>query len=499
MEGLWCAISSSWQQLLLMLMKWHSVCEPPLQYARLLDADPKWHPNNEAQMRSRCEGKDGGSAVCVPACPPRPSCMALRSLARSLSSSVAKVIPGNVTVHIWEGKRDHNLGTSSGKPWGLPLSSQVCSVPHCDRLKVTVCNIGNIPVDSDYKVRVGAFTDQSDVSWTIKQSINIRRSRLIAPTFTLSSTSNSVRVQIHRKQILKEIFTNGVKYTIYLWPTGQKNQKHVSVWKPMIIECDQVEIVTDKGWIIISNSADTKNRIVKDSERRGSLDSGVSVEHLSISSVKTEEENREGQVDSGCGSLKGTEGSGNMSIVSRQRSTYKTHKNKEEEDSGLGLSHHEGSLSLKGEDTGLLNEVEVKNGYQSQSPSSVDVLNDTDSNMAAPSAGYRSGQVTCTCTEHEYCMWCKFKNSFTQNSESETQPLTDFRQMPDAHLGSSSYSKETSLMETVTLLNMEVQMMESVMSEKNCAESSVILCSCPLQDITHTGSFTLQNMELTFS
>lgn len=48
--------------------------------------------------------------------------------------------------------------------------------------------------------------------------------KLIAPTFSLSYTSYSVHVKIHKKQILDELFAYGVQYTTYLWPNGQENQ-----------------------------------------------------------------------------------------------------------------------------------------------------------------------------------------------------------------------------------------------------------------------------------
>lgn len=277
----------------------------------------------------------------------------------------------------------------------------------------------------------------------------------------------------------------------------------------MIIKSDQVETVTDKGWIVITNSPDTKKSIEfteEYKERRGSLDSGVSIAqlHLSVSSAKMEGQTEDVQVDSGCGSLKGSEVSG----VTRQFSISEIHcsgKNEGTEDSGLGLGHHEVPGSLEREDTGLLTEVVVGAGYRSQSPSSVDVQNDMDSNMAAPSAGYRSGQVTCMCSDHEYCIWCKFKNHFTEDCQLVIQSQTDFRQIDDGNSVSSSYLKK-SLMQTVNVSNMEVPMTEPTLSDNNCTES-LILLSCPILlqnekkrgSIMHTKSFTLDNMELTFS
>lgn len=284
----------------------------------------------------------------------------------------------------------------------------------------------------------------------------------------------------------------------------------------MVIKSDHVETVTNKGWIVITNNADTKNCIdftEQDKERRGSLDSGVSIEqlHLSVNSAKTEGQIGDPLMDSGCESLKGTEASGSVRRLTRQFSIHEIHcngKNEGTEDSGLGLGNHDVSGSLEREDTGLLSKVVVGVGYRSQSPSSVDVQNDMDSNMAALSAGYKSGQVKCMCSDHEYCIWCKFKNVFTEDSQQVTQSQTDFRQSGNGNseMMSSSYLKK-GFMETVNLLNMEVPMTEPVLSDNNCTESSLILLSCPLllhnerkqDNIMHTSSFTLDNMELTFS
>lgn len=283
----------------------------------------------------------------------------------------------------------------------------------------------------------------------------------------------------------------------------------MNVWKPMIIKSDHVETVTDKGWIVSTSDTDIKKRIPiseEDKERRESLDSGVSIEqmHLSVSSANTEGQTEDVQVDSGCGSLKGTEISGRVTRVTRQFSMHKIHcsdKNEETEDSGLGLDHHEVSGSQEREDTRLLSKVVVGAGYRSQSPSSVDVQNDMDSNMAAPPAGYRSGLVTCMCSDHEYCIWCKSKNPFR-----DCQPVTQSQTDIDNGTVSSSYRKKSQL-QTGQFLNMEVPTTELALSDNNCAESSLSFLSCQLllqnekkqESIMPSKSFTLENMELTFS
>lgn len=286
----------------------------------------------------------------------------------------------------------------------------------------------------------------------------------------------------------------------------------------MIVKSDEVETVTEKGWIIINNS-DTKRSFAiteEDKERRESLDSGVSIDplQLSVSNAKTEEQTEDVQVDSGCESLKGTEVSGSVRRVTRQFFIQELHcsgENEESEDSGLGLGHHEVSASLESEDTRLLSKVVVGAGYRSQSPSSVDVLNDMDSadidtNIAAPSAGYRSGQVTCMCSDHEYCIWCKFKNAYTDGCQTVPESQTDFRQIHDVISMSSSYMKKM-VVQTVCCFNTEIPKSELELIDNNCTESSPMLLSCPVfvqneekQDSSvPTRTFTLDNMELTFS
>lgn len=275
----------------------------------------------------------------------------------------------------------------------------------------------------------------------------------------------------------------------------------------MIIECDQVETVTDKGWIIITNNTDTKKSgelIEEDKERRESLDSGVSIEHLqlSISNAKTKVGgNGDVQVDSGCESLKGTESDEGVRRATRQFSMHDIHisvKNEGTEDSGLGLGHHDGSGSLEGDDIGPLSKVEVGDGYRSQSPSSVNVQNDMGLNKAAPSAGYRSGQVACKCSDHEYCIWCKIRTPFTADCRLVTR--SDSGQTNVGNSESSSSLK--SLMQTVNLLNMDIPLTEPVLLDNTCAESAVILWPRSLllqNEKKHTKSFTLNNIELTFS
>ncbi|XP_072547413.1 interleukin-10 receptor subunit alpha [Salminus brasiliensis] len=530
--------------------------------------------------------------------------------------------PQNVTVHLWEGNVTVTWDPPQKNPRGCLYTVQVSNymvnpwvwenVTKCNLLHDTVCNIGTLINESEERVvRVVVHTSQGTF-YSSNRKFNIKRSKLLPPSFTLLSTTFSVQVKIHRKQ-LSGIFPYGLDYTAYLWPEGQNNQTQsgsdtdedgdirfsslqpwqvycvrvqvksesgarnmssvqciqlpidmaliiyfvflgllgfvtvlmifvccflrrpikmpdslkpvVNKWQPMTIGLDKVETVTDKGWILFTNKNEEKRQTSEekidlteeDKDWRESLDSGVSMEKLQPSANNTEadEQTRDIQEDSGCGSLKGTEGSGSgrratEELLSLDEISHDS-RNERREDSGLGMGHREVSSSLEGEDSGLLSEVVIGDGYRSQSPSSVDVKNETsepcdmDTNMAAPLDGYRSGQVTCMCLDHEYCVWCKFKKPLTEDRQSVTQVQTDLGQIVDGDSAISNYRKN--LIQTVNLLSMEESVSQSMFPQSDMStETSPFLFPCPLllhngenqACITDANSFTLEDVKLTF-
>lgn len=288
----------------------------------------------------------------------------------------------------------------------------------------------------------------------------------------------------------------------------------------MTVGSIQVETVTDRGWLLITDRKEEKGFISEDKtefteeekDRRESLDSGVSMQqlHSPVCNTKGDVQIGNMQEDSGCGSLKGSEGSGSVrrdtgELFSLDEISHEG-RNEGREDSGLGLSHREESASLEGEDNGLLSEIVVGDGYRSQSPSSMDVKNENpgtcnmDANMAAPSCGYRSGQVTCMCSEHEYCLWCKFRKPLSQ---SVTPLPTNFNQTicdtDDGNLASSNYRKKN-----INLLGMEDTQLVFPESDMNTETSFLFSCPLLLQSeenqacITDTNSFTLDDVKLAF-
>ncbi|XP_062872562.1 interleukin-10 receptor subunit alpha [Trichomycterus rosablanca] len=534
-----------------------------------------------------------------------------------------EVIPGNVTVHIWEGNVTVTWDPPQKNPGGCLYQVQMSTsespsvwvnVSQCSLLTSTICNVGYLSSDLKFKVRVGIPVTQNNISWSTTKYNNMRKSQLFAPTFELSSTSYSVQVKIHRKQMLENVFPYGVQYTSYVWPDGQENKTMIksdddmddngeinfnalqslqvycvrikveststfatnispvhciklpldltlvfgmillgllsivapvmlfvcfmkrpremptalkpvaSGWRPMTIGPVQVETVNNKGWILIADTAtkmQTSDKITEyseeDNERRESLDSGVSMDHLNLSESGSDtiihEPVPDISVDSGCGSLKLTEGcQSGTGDAGAQYSPQNTHRRGRheggEEDSGLGMGHQfQISDSLEGEEGGLLSEVVVGDGYRSQSPSSVDETtpNETtqlcgiETNIAFPSCGYRSGgQVTCMCSDHEYCIWCKSKKPSIEDSP----------QTQESHSSVPIYLKKGHV-QTETFCNVKNEHEQSVFvwENVNYTDSCQFLLSCrpllqnekPQSCLLNTQPFTLDDVELTFS
>ncbi|XP_066539459.1 interleukin-10 receptor subunit alpha [Hoplias malabaricus] len=477
--------------------------------------------------------------------------------------------PQNVIVHIWEGNVTVTWDPPQESPVGnfyvVQLSDYSVTpnvwhnVSNCNQLTGTTCNIGKLPPDSQFHVKIGVM-HRGSYSWSIRRMINIKRSQLLPPSFSLLSTPFSVVVRVQRKN-LDNIFPYGLVYTVHLWPEGKENQTQydddadendemkfsslqplqvycvlvevktesgvsntspkqciklpiditliicfvflgllgfasvliffvccflkrprkmpaalkpiVNRWQPMIVGSVHVETVIEKGWLLFTNKeevnipvSDEKTAFTeKEKDWRESMDSGVSMEQInsSISNTRTDGQIGEIQEDSGCGSLKGTEGSGSISRTKGElQSLDEIHhggKSEGREDSGLGLNHQGVSSSLEGGESGLLSEVIFGDGYRSQSPSSVDMNNETcDMDMAAPSGGYRSGRVVCMCSDNEYCIWCKSKKPLIEDCQSVAALQANFSQTTcntvDGTTANSNYQMNN-LIRTVNFLGMD--------------------------------------------
>lgn len=279
----------------------------------------------------------------------------------------------------------------------------------------------------------------------------------------------------------------------------------VNGWLPMNVGQTEVESVTQKGWLLNSNKIAEKTKAFDEieelsedeKERRESTDSGVSIGQQD--SIKNRPQREE---DSGCGSLTGTEdslssgrrsleelpfldGGGNSSSVEGTR-----------EDSGLGIQTQDISDKPKPMHDDLLSEIVViGDGYRSQSPSAeaeteTTIQCDEDANMVSRINGYRSGQVTCLCSDSETCMWCKTRKHLTDcDSFSHKQTVNDNDR--------SSYLKKSPL-ETVNMFGLD-----DLSCHSDKTEESSLFITCPLllkePYKLDTLPLTLGDVELTFT
>ncbi|KAG7470827.1 hypothetical protein MATL_G00117920 [Megalops atlanticus] len=161
-----------------------------------------------------------------------------------------------------------------------------------------------------------------------------------------------------------------------------------SNWRPLSLNEVPVEVVTDKGWLLLGRKTEGKGGEMAEKmrmaekeegeERRGSMDSGVSMDQPS-----SEKDGEEGVMrqreDSGCGSLGESDGnssnirgvSGKLPLLGGKNTRHGT---QQKEGSGMGVGcQYSGAQSMEGEDCEHPPEVEVVmgDGYRCQRPSFV--------------------------------------------------------------------------------------------------------------------------------
>ncbi|XP_056118460.1 interleukin-10 receptor subunit alpha [Rhinichthys klamathensis goyatoka] len=509
---------------------------------------------------------------------------------------------GNVTA-LWdppEGAPIHAVYQVQQAPYFGHNSSKWDIVPECNMTTETRCELGNLLFKPEMKIKV-ELQGNGNFSWSAVRRIRLYLSKLLAPEFDLSSTANMVKVKIHRKPFLQELFNNGPSYSAILYPKGQESQAitvsddddedgeveftslplwqeycvHVKVemissdvsntslprciypsadmsmviymavigvvgvmtffifvvcfflrrpgkmpavlksavngWHPMHVGLIQVETVTDKGWVVNTMAEKSKafyedeELSEDDKERRESTDSGVSVgQQNSLKNRGTD--GHTGDEDSGCGSLTGTDDSGLSG--GRRRSLEElpfldggvnSSNSKRKDDSGLGMVNKDDSDNLQGADGDLSEIVVGGDGYRSQSPSAdaeskATVPYDVDTKMASPSSGYRSGHVTCSCSDFETCIWCKTRKLLTDSGSLSHEKLST----TDNDNDRPSYLKKSPV-QTVNALGLGDL---SSQSDENSSELSLfITCPLLLQEPCQldTLPLTLGDIELTFT
>ncbi|ROL44001.1 hypothetical protein DPX16_10285 [Anabarilius grahami] len=489
---------------------------------------------------------------------------------------------GNVTV-LWdppEGAPVHALYQVKQAPY-LASHGEWDIVPECNMTTETRCELGNLLFEPEMKIKIELLEGNGNFSWSEVRRIRLYQSKLFAPEFDLSSTTNMVKVKIHRKPYLKDLFNYGPSYSAILYPKGQESEEYcvrvkvemtsndvsntslprciypsadmslvismafvgvvgvmtffmfavcfflrrpgkmpavlksaVNGWHPMNVGLIQVETVTDKGWLLTSNKIVVKGKSFdedmdlsdEDKERRESTDSGVSVgQQHSLKKRGTGEHT--GEEDSGCGSLTGTEDSLSSGRRSLEELPFldrgvNSSNGERKDDSGFGMGNQDDSGNLNGVDHDLLSEiVVVGDGYRSQSPSAdaeseAAVSCDVDTTMASPSCGYRSGHVTCLCSDFETCIWCKARKPLTDSQSLSHEQPSNFSTENDNDR--PSYLKKSPL-DTVNVPGLGDL---SSQSDENCSESSLfITCPLLLQEPCQLDNLplTLGDVELTFT
>ncbi|XP_018604040.1 interleukin-10 receptor subunit alpha [Scleropages formosus] len=198
-----------------------------------------------------------------------------------------------------------------------------------------------------------------------------------------------------------------------------------SGWNPLTVGQVPVEIVTDKGFLLLSRKAEEKTQriqkmigVEKDIGRRGSMDSGVSMEQQSSDTdgERTGEVEQQRKEDSGCGSLAEGEGSTGRGELTRMSMLDERNHNwseaQQRKDTAMAVRSQYGDGSLEVENSGLGPEVRVALNYarREQGPSFMQVRDKTPSDVeisVAVAVGYRPSQLACVCSGQGLCLWCR--------------------------------------------------------------------------------------------
>ncbi|XP_034556191.1 interleukin-10 receptor subunit alpha [Notolabrus celidotus] len=94
-------------------------------------------------------------------------------------------------------------------------------VESCRGITRNYCDLSSLVKDytAGYKVRVELATGDGVSTWTAKTKFLPNKSNLSSPSFTMTATSSTLKLNIHPKPILRKLFPYGVIYTIYLEDT----------------------------------------------------------------------------------------------------------------------------------------------------------------------------------------------------------------------------------------------------------------------------------------
>uniref|UniRef100_A0A3B3QWR7 Interleukin 10 receptor, alpha n=1 Tax=Paramormyrops kingsleyae TaxID=1676925 RepID=A0A3B3QWR7_9TELE len=277
-------------------------------------------------------------------------------------------------------------------------------------------------------------------------------------------------------------------------------------WRPLTVREVSVEIVTDKGFLLVSRKSEEKTKKVTElmtaeesEERRDSMDSGVSMgQHSSEMDREARQDTvRRQKEDSGCGSLDDADGSAgrrgleDLSVLQNKNengscaphqpdsvaSQYSDASNLDADDSGLTPEHLVPLLTQKL----TQGSSEVQAGDQGQAEGAIQ--SDMD-NCVAVSVGYRPSQLACVCSGQGQCLWCRVGGG-QQQTEHDSQPVTHKRN------SSTLFIQEEDLKMTVpqstALLEQADLSFLTLSLPKDSTEVSPLLISMPQLSMLDNG------------
>ncbi|XP_064158369.1 interleukin-10 receptor subunit alpha [Anguilla rostrata] len=117
------------------------------------------------------------------------------------------------------------------------------TVPGCEQVLSTHCDLTYFTTSKDlYWARVQMVKGEMTSQWSKSKRFCRQDSELLPPTFTLSSSSTSVKVTVHRSQALKDTFPHRLFYTYHLQEKVQDNAVNKTfVWERTTEEENDVE------------------------------------------------------------------------------------------------------------------------------------------------------------------------------------------------------------------------------------------------------------------
>ncbi|XP_053279697.1 interleukin-10 receptor subunit alpha [Pleuronectes platessa] len=131
---------------------------------------------------------------------------------------VVNITDGEVLIY-WKPPADAPLNSKYNVQMG-ELIGDWAEVQSCTGITNCYCDLSSLIYDyhAVYKVKVQLVAGDDTSQWTVKK-VRLYESELQPPSFTLLATSSTLSVKVHRKLVLRKLFSYGLTYTIYLEET----------------------------------------------------------------------------------------------------------------------------------------------------------------------------------------------------------------------------------------------------------------------------------------